>query len=163
MRYVWFVLLAIGCYEAPDYTGTRFKCDDDHVCPDGQQCVAGVCGGNGGGSNMIDAATSPIGVQCGAMQCTSGQKCCADFLGGPNCIPASAACNTGIAATCDGIEDCAGGACCENGTIVVECQPTCSGQTICRDNADCVNSGMPMCCPSIGTMEPWGKCSNACP
>ncbi len=163
MRYAWLVLLAIGCYEAPDYAGTHFKCDDNHGCPDGQQCVAGVCGGNGSGSNMPDAATSSAGVICGASVCTGGQKCCADFLSGPHCIAAGASCTAGISATCDGVEDCSGGACCANGSVTVECQTTCSGQTICRDAADCVNSGASMCCPSIGTMEPWGKCSNVCP
>ncbi|HEX5060015.1 MAG TPA: hypothetical protein VFV99_11680, partial [Kofleriaceae bacterium] len=88
MRCVWILLLAIGCYEAPDYNGTHFKCDDQHACPDGQQCVNGICGGSGSGSNMIDAPQSMSGVHCGAATCTSSQKCCADLVStSVSCIP----------------------------------------------------------------------------
>jgi hypothetical protein len=164
VRYAWLVLLAIGCYEAPDYSGTRFKCDDEHACPDGQACVNGFCGG-GSGSNMVDAAPPAIGVACGATTCTTGQKCCADFLNGPTCIALGASC-AGIAATCDGVEDCAGNACCSDaGGSAAACGAAamCTNQTICRENADCTTPNQPMCCMIPGTGEPWGRCLNACP
>ena len=115
MRYALLAML-IGCYEAPDYNGTHFKCDAEHACPAGQPCVAGVCGGSG--SNAIDAPPSSAGVACGAMTCGASQKCCADFLNGPSCVALSASC-TGFAATCDGIEDCNGQKCCETGSVAI--------------------------------------------
>jgi hypothetical protein len=39
----------------------------------------------------------------------------------------------------------------------------CSGQLICRDNTDCTDASQPTCCPTVGTMEPWGRCNVACP
>lgn len=158
-------MLAVGCYEAPDYSGTRFKCDDQHACPGGQPCIDGLCGGSGGGSDaMIDAPPPAVGVACGAMTCGASQKCCADLLAGPSCIPQSATC-AGVAATCDGTEDCAGNACCESGGGVAACgtSPTCPNQTICRENADCTNPAQRLCCTVPGTMEPWGRCFTACP
>jgi hypothetical protein len=153
-------MLAVGCYEAPDYSGTHFKCDSDHACPGGQACVNGVCGGMGSGSNMIDAPTSSTGVACGATTCGATQKCCADILNGPSCIAIGAAC-AGIAATCDGIEDCSGMPCCDVGGATVACGTTCQTQ-ICRDTADCPANAA-ICCTVIGTNEPWGRCYPVCP
>ncbi len=152
-------MLAFGCYAAPDYSGAHFKCDGEHPCPDGQQCVNSVC--SGGGSNMVDAATSGNGVACGTATCGASQKCCADFVSGPICIALSASC-TGFAATCDGKEDCPGATCCETGTITIGCISTCPGSVICRESTDCP-AVAPICCPSIGTMEPWGRCNVGCP
>ena len=42
MRALCFAALA-GCFTAPDYAGTRFKCDVEPVCPDGFTCFEGVC------------------------------------------------------------------------------------------------------------------------
>jgi hypothetical protein len=161
VRYAWIVMLVIGCYEAPDYSGTHFKCDSEHACPAGQQCVNGVC--NGGG-NMIDAPISSAGVLCGTTTCGATQKCCADFVNGLACIAQSASC-TGFSATCDGREDCGSMRCCETGSLVIGCTATCVGQAqlICRDNTDCTDSGQSVCCPTVGTMEPWGRCAPACP
>jgi len=158
---MWILLLVIGCYEAPDYSGTHFKCDDQHGCPDGQPCVNGICGGSGSGSNMIDAPPSVVGVRCGATTCTSNQKCCADVVSSlVSCIPVSQTC-TGFAATCDGKEDCGNDWCCANGSTIA-CAATCTNATICTDNADCPAQA-PMCCPIIGTNEPWGRCYTTCP
>jgi hypothetical protein len=33
---------------------------------------------------------------------------------------------------------------------------------ICREAADCPST-TPMCCPIIGTGEPWGRCNVSCP
>lgn len=161
MRYAWFAVFVIGCYEAPDYSGTHFKCDSEHACPSGQPCVNGVCGGMGSGSNMIDAPPASTGVLCGSIVCGATQKCCADLLNGPTCLAPSASC-TGFAATCDGVEDCGTGRCCETGSITIACAPTCAGYVICRENADCP-ANVPACCAMIGTMEPWGRCMAACP
>ncbi len=161
MRYAWIVILMIGCYEAPDYSGAHFKCDAEHACPDGQQCINGTCGGGGSGSGMIDAPLSQSGVACGATTCGVNQKCFADFINGPSCIAPSASC-TGFSATCDGKEDCGGQSCCETGSVTIGCVAACSGYVICRDDDDCA-ANMPKCCPAIGTMEPWGRCYVACP
>ncbi|HEU4611324.1 MAG TPA: hypothetical protein VFS15_04580 [Kofleriaceae bacterium] len=162
MRCVWLVLFAIGCYSAPDYSGTHFKCDDEHACPDGQPCVDGVCAGSAGsGSDMIDAPISSAGVQCGATTCTGAQKCCADFINGPICVALNAQC-AGFTATCDGTEDCGGSPCCDLGGQVIACGTACQAQ-ICLDNADCTGASGSTCCPSIGTGEPWGRCYPICP
>ena len=94
-------MLMIGCYEAPDYSGTRFKCDSTHACPDGQQCVSGSCSGGSG----TDASVSSTGVLCGSITCGATQKCCADLAAGVNsCIALAVTC-AGYAATCRAIRD----------------------------------------------------------
>jgi hypothetical protein len=160
VRYALIVTLMIGCYEAPDYAGTHFKCDSEHACPSGQQCISGRCDGSSG----IDAPVSSAGVLCGATTCGAGQKCCADFVNGVGCIALAASC-TGFAATCDGKEDCGSMRCCETSNLLIGCTATCAGQQqlICRDNADCTDFGASQCCPTVGTMEPWGRCNAACP
>jgi len=153
-------LLAIGCYEAPDYKTTRFKCDAAHACPDTQACVNGACSGGGGNA---------VGVACGAITCAVNQQCCADFVAAPTCAPLGASCN-GVAATCDGIEDCNGNACCEQ-TIVLAiscastpvCQDAAQDQ-ICRDAGDCTDPAAALCCFGLGLPgEPWGRCGPLCP
>jgi hypothetical protein len=149
-----------GCYADPDLGATRFRCDDAHACPAGQACVDGVCSadpGDGGDDAGVEAE-----VTCGAGGCGVGEEFCADFVAGPRCQLAAAGC-TGIAATCDGLEDCAlGSTCCDLGGGVVGCAPACQNQ-ICREPADCTNPGAPACCFGIGTDEPWGRCLAACP
>jgi hypothetical protein len=154
-------MLAVGCYAAPDYSGTHFKCDSTHACPEGQQCVNGTCSGG----SSIDASGSSAGVLCGATTCAATQKCCADLSAGvPTCIALTASC-TGFAATCDGKEDCGTMKCCESGTLLIGCVATCAGQgrLICRDNTDCTDATQPNCCASVGTLEPWGRCNAVCP
>ena len=158
-------MLAIGCYEAPDYSGTHFKCDSEHACPPGQACVNGLCnGGSGSGSDsgMNDGPPQAIGVHCGSALCTTAQKCCVDFVGGAaTCIGLTAGC-TGYAAKCDGREDCSGNLCCDIGSGTIECAASCATQAICRDNADCPAQAS-QCCPSANPFEPWGRCNIACP
>lgn len=157
---MWLLAALIGCYEAPDYNGTHFKCDDNHACPNGQACVNGVCDGMGSGSNMVDAPPSAVGVRCNGTTCGSNQKCCADFVSGVSCIPLTQAC-TGFAATCDGKEDCSGSSCCENGSSIA-CGTVCANATICTDAADCP-ANLPVCCTIAQTNEPWGRCYTTCP
>jgi hypothetical protein len=161
VRFAVIVMLAMGCYEAPDYSGARFKCDAEHACPAGQDCINGLCGG--GGSNMIDSGTSPqSSVACGSATCGANQKCCMDFLSsGLSCLALGAMCN-GLSASCDGKEDCSGGgSCCGTGTASA-CAATCT-ITVCREPTDCPASS-PVCCFNVGgTMTPWGQCHLACP
>ncbi|HEY5923966.1 MAG TPA: hypothetical protein VIV11_19940 [Kofleriaceae bacterium] len=161
MRYAWFVLLAIGCYEAPDYSGTRFKCDSEHACPNNQPCVNGFCSA-GSGSNMIDSGMPPqVGIACGSATCSGSQKCCVDFVSGPACVAATTSC-TGFLAACDGKEDCGGSFCCDISGTVIECATICTNSVICRDNADCPTT-LSQCCPPTTQFEPWGRCNIACP
>lgn len=160
MRCVLAAILGIltGCYGDPDYGGTQFKCDATHGCPDGQTCIEGRCSGGGSGA---DAAVSSMGVACGATVCTSTEKCCVDIIVAPRCVPLGTTC-AGFEATCDGIEDCNGDPCCNNGGMSIACGITCQNQ-ICREPADCTNPGAMMCCDIPGTDEPWGRCFSACP
>ena len=155
-------LFAIGCYEAPDYTATRFKCDAAHACPGTQACVAGQCSG-GGGSDTSNL----VGVTCGSITCAADQQCCLDFLAQLHCTAVGASCD-GFAATCDGIEDCRGNACCELLGLDVGCSSTLScpnpGQDqICRDTTDCTSPAARQCCFGDGLPgEPWGRCEPIC-
>jgi hypothetical protein len=180
VRYALSLLLVAACYQAPDYGGTRFKCDDEHGCPEGQTCIAGFCsiGTTGvagfcstGGTGNVDAKQpdSPQqqnanGVLCGTVTCSLTQKCCADVISGPTCVGITAVC-AGLAAVCDGTEDCNGTACCSAGQNFV-CSQLCQDQTtqICREPADCLNASAPNCCfNTSGTPEPWGRCLSQCP
>jgi hypothetical protein len=154
-------LFAMGCYEAPDYTATRFKCDPTHACPGTQVCVNAVCnsGPDSGTSNLV-------GVSCGATTCAAGQECCLDFVAAPHCT-ASGSCD-GVPAACDGIEDCGGNACCEGIGLAIACGGTsiCPDQgqdQICRDPTDCTNPAARQCCFGVGLPgEPWGRCQPRC-
>lgn len=166
MRFAWLALVCFGCYSAPDYDDTRFKCNAQHGCPDGQVCISGFCtvmSGNGDGGSTMDVAPGGTGVVCGSMTCSTNQKCCADFVNGPSCIALTAGCS-GYEATCDGIEDCNGGSCCDTGGSMIGCEASCNTtQQICREDADCTNNNLPKCCFGTGANEPWGRCWNACP
>ena len=150
MRAVVLVLL-VACYGAPDYAGTMFKCDDQHPCPEGQACIAGVCGGSVGSG--FD------GVKCGAGGvCTGGQVCCAAVALGPfHCIPANGSCLGGMIGTCDGVEDCAAGQrCCMDGNDNTACGPDTCPNAACTDSSDCPTN-KPTCMP-IPSVQPWGIC-----
>jgi hypothetical protein len=158
-------LFAMGCYEAPDYTATRFRCDPTHACPGTQVCVSGACSGGGNDSGTSD----PAGVSCGAITCAADQQCCLDFITLPHCTALGASCD-GIAATCDGLEDCRGNACCEGAfglPIVCGSTPICPSpdqDQICRDADDCTNPLARQCCLGVGLpAEPWGRCRPGCP
>jgi hypothetical protein len=155
-------LFALGCYEAPDYAAARFKCDATHACPDGQICVSGACSGGGGGSS-----SNAVGVTCGAITCAADQQCCLDFVTMPHCTALGASCD-GFAATCDGIEDCKGNACCQGIGLDISCgaTTTCLNQDqgqICLDPSDCTNPAAKLCCFGGGLPgEPWGRCAPIC-
>jgi hypothetical protein len=161
-------LLCASCYDDPNYTATRFKCDPTHGCPAGQQCVGGQCTPQGADAAIptTDAAGAKAdGVVCGAAICTAQQQCCAEFAGQPSCTPIGAAC-TGVAATCDGLEDCNGGACCfDLGRATVACAASCAQlPQVCRDAADCTDPMSRLCClGSEPPGAPWGICRPICP
>lgn len=147
------ILLAglAACYEAPDYGATTFRCDTAHGCPEGQTCLDGLCRGGGG--------TRHDGVACGAQTCPSGQQCCVDFISAPHCIAAGAQC-AGFGATCDGLEDCDTGTCCEVGARA-DCTPGACNDPVCLQPADCP-AAQPMCCLGLTPGEPWGHCEAIC-
>lgn len=58
VRFALAVLVMGGCYAPQPPFGA--PCDDQHPCPTGQSCVAGRCGGVGGG---FDAAVPDDGLQ----------------------------------------------------------------------------------------------------
>jgi hypothetical protein len=147
--------LVAGCYQDPDYSGTRFRCDDVRGCPAGQTCIGGMCSDGSGGPD----AGGADGVACGSQRCANGDQCCVDFIGAPSCLAAGVTC-AGFAATCDGIEDCDGNACCREGAAIA-CGAACNEQ-ICLEPADCP-PGAAMCCFGITLGEPWGHCLAACP
>lgn len=39
----WVGAMLAACVPAADLTGTRFRCDEQNGCPDGQSCIAGSC------------------------------------------------------------------------------------------------------------------------
>jgi hypothetical protein len=158
LRALATIVVLAGCYEAPDYRSTHFKCDDTHACPDGQSCITGTC--MVGGSEIdANGSGSQEGVACAGTTCTGGDNCCVDFVGSPHCIPAGTFCN-GYSASCDGTEDCAGSPCCLiTGGTQTACGASCTNQA-CLDNTDCLNASMPMCC--LGGLTPWGRCMPAC-
>ena len=146
------VLLA-ACYGAPDYTGTAFKCDAQHGCPDGQQCIGGLCTGSGSSGGGFDGIKCGVGGTCG-----SGMECCADQVNPFHCVPVGQSC-LGIYATCDGVEDCPMGEhCCDNNTPTA-CGSACAA-VACTDTTDCP-SAQPVCC-FLDPAVPWGRCETAC-
>ena len=149
---VMIVIAATGCYEDPDYSTAGFKCDAEHACPDHQQCVSGTC----------TLGSGPAGVVCGTVACDASQKCCLDGQGGATCIALTASCPT-IAARCDGIEDCSGGACCAPMLGDIQCGESTCGTQICRENEDCLDRAARLCCLGMGLPnQPWGFCSDVC-
>lgn len=150
---VMAVIAATGCYEDPDYSTAGFKCDAEHGCPAHQTCVNRTC--------ML--GSGPAGaVVCGAVACDASQKCCLDGQGGAACIALTGSCPA-IAARCDGIEDCSGGACCAPRLGDIQCgEVTCDTQ-VCRENGDCLDRSAPLCCLGVGLPnQPWGFCSPVC-
>lgn len=149
------LILMCGCYHTPDYSTADFKCDAEHACPPGQACISGRC--NPGG-------VPPVSVACGGAICSADQVCCADARGTATCIAPGADCE-GSAASCDGVEDCPGGACCLTplGAQVACGEVDCNDQ-VCRENADCLLPSAPICCFNVGLpSEPWGHCLSSCP
>jgi len=72
MRALVAVVLA-GCFEAPGYDGTMYKCDVDPVCPEGFTCDMGVC-------TAMPAPAGMVGVAAGSfrMGCMPGVDCMTD-------------------------------------------------------------------------------------
>lgn len=148
------VITAAGCYGDPDYSTAGFKCDGTHGCPANQKCVSGTC---------VPGLGPAVGVECGGVLCDASRKCCVGRNGGPTCVTLTASCD-GVAARCDGAEDCSGGACCSSMLGDIECgEATCRNQ-ICRENIDCVDRSTPLCCLGFGLPDqPWGFCGMVCP
>lgn len=147
--------LAAGCYSAPDYSSAHLKCDADHGCPPDQACVNGFCDPDG---------VPSVSVECGGVVCGADQACCVDVDGNVTCIAAGVSCE-GVSATCDGAEDCNGGACClaSLGADASCGDNTCDNQ-LCREDEDCRMAGASICCFGLGLPgEPWGRCGPTCP
>jgi hypothetical protein len=102
----------------------------------------------------------PPGVTCGTDVCTAPEICCVTFSGGPGgggmstmTCGAAADC-MGLAASCDGPEDCAAGeACCgmrSTGGGSTGCVPDamCRFGRLCHADSDC--SGRDTCCSFMG-------------
>jgi hypothetical protein len=74
------VLFALGaCFSPQPPSGS--PCIDDTRCPEGQRCVAGICGGGGSGGqddaavddgSLVDA---DIGIDAPAVECTVPENC----------------------------------------------------------------------------------------
>jgi len=110
--------------------------------------------------------TGPPGVTCGTDVCMAPAICCVSFGGGGG--SATRACTApadcmGLAASCDGPEDCAAGeACCgmrSTGGASTGCVPDamCRFGRLCHADSDC--SGRDTCCAFMGS----SVCSPFCP
>jgi hypothetical protein len=116
-------------------------------------------GADGGGGGMTTDA-GPAGVACGTMTCSgTTPQCCVprDPGGMATCISADAVC-MGVAASCDGPEDCtAPQQCCVGFGSTgggASCQNACGlgSRAACHAASDCpsVDGLMRMCCPFTG-------------
>jgi hypothetical protein len=97
------------------------------------------------------------GVACGTDTCLAPDICCVTFAGGAAMMTCSAAADCmGVAAGCDGPEDCGSGeVCCGmrgagGGGASTSCVPTadCGFGRLCHADTDC--AGMDMCCSFMG-------------
>jgi hypothetical protein len=150
VRVAFVVLVAACSYGEPDFSGTAFKCDATHGCPDDQRCIDGSCAALGSGAD---------GVVCSATRtCDVGMMCCIDGTNPPRCLGISDRC-PGRAALCDGVEDCDPGArCCDGARASCSSEVVCGA--ICRDGADCPGIA-PNCCHDDPDV-PWGHCNFSC-
>lgn len=108
----------------------------------------------------------PAGVTCGTATCVDPQICCVAFAGGMATMTCSAPADCmGVAASCDGPEDCASGeACCGmfggpgggGGTTSCVAEAMCTRGRLCHADADC--TGMDTCCSFMGA----SVCSPRC-
>jgi hypothetical protein len=145
----------------PDDAGVTDGHDDDSLTP------------ADGSPTQEDSGATPGVVPCGQTTCDiTTQQCCITVgqSGGATCIDATAQCQ-GVPVSCDGPEDCSGGApiCCGsvgNGGVV--CAATCQGLRLCRLDADCDSGNR--CCGSGsvgGTQATWcvapAQCSSTNP
>lgn len=144
MRAALFLAISLSACE-PDYSGTAFRCDDTHGCPDEQTCVYGRCRRGGAVGR----------VQCGSALCMESEQCCSGAAG-TRCIPAGDVCD-GDSALCDSLDDCqAGDACCAGQTAA--CGASCpEDETQCASDADCPAGTEPFCCDPGGD-TPFKKC-----
>jgi hypothetical protein len=153
MVYVRFVrslaciVIFVGCsYSDPDLAGTRFRCEGESACPEGQVCANAVC-----------VVPTHDGVAC-TTTCDAGKQCCIDGTNPPFCIAATDTC-LGRYASCDGEEDCPSGTvCCADGvdqhcTADVQC-----GRAACLQDTDCPSTA-PNCCADAFELSPWKVCS----
>jgi hypothetical protein len=132
-------------------------CGSDSTGGDKDASTGGDSGGGGADSgNVIDAPgadASTQGVACGMTSCGTGMDCCIEFDGSNptyTCIASGDNCN-GLAAACDGPEDCmANERCCGGGGGGVQCESQGGGQCreLCHTAGDCAMQGA-MCCTSM--------------
>lgn len=144
MRAALVLVISLAACE-PDYTGTAFRCDDRHGCPDEQTCVFGRCRRGGAVGR----------VQCDSTLCADSEQCCSSTFAGTRCIPAGEVCD-GASALCDSLDDCAAGdECCAGMTAA--CAASCPEERRCASDADCPAGTEPFCCDEVGT--PWKTCA----
>lgn len=148
-----FAFAAACTYTQPDLRGVPFRCDLEHPCPDGIECVDSICGK----TPSIDAAP-PLGPSCGAVTCAPPMECCDGVAGGFRCQAHGQACD-GVVTTCDGPEDCPGKECC-----IIGIQGTCTATGTClaiscHVDDDC-KGALGKCCPAPPLA--WKRCAISC-
>jgi sulfatase modifying factor 1 len=58
------LLTLAGCLEAPDHAGTMYRCTVHPECPDGFQCVGGVCTENTAGGDLVGFGAGMFTMGC---------------------------------------------------------------------------------------------------
>lgn len=152
------IVVASGCYEAPDYADTRFRCGENSRCPNGYTCLHGACERGVPTDGRTDAQTIE-GILCDGTRCAIGDVCCV-YLGSATCKPPGQG-PCARTATCDFTSDTCGivDICCQtpNGADCVpwlECQST----YVCEGPGDATCWNTPKCCASVD--GPWGVCGS---
>jgi hypothetical protein len=157
------VIVGVGVYVAcgDDGLGNGADLGNDLSASTDLSHPTGDMAHPGGGVDL--AGRDFAGVNCGTEICTASQECCVFVSGGSftaSCVAAGTGCGDGgIAATCDGPEDCSGGTpnCCANISLdnmsvmgQATCTATCPGNAqqgtnggmvtskLCHNSADCV-------------------------
>ncbi len=151
MKHAWFLVM-IGCFGCQSVSEVGMQ----------HESVNGPDAGSASSAGL---------VACGAAECelAQDQACCLGVASGDVECSAMACAAGSSTLSCDGPEDCNGGACCGNLTQGYACtaDSSCSaGLQLCHSDADCPGA-QPTCCSfSYGdedlrgcTTAPQGSCS----